>query len=180
MDIINAEHNFLSLVKKYVSESFDLKSDRLVKVAIFNERTREKYVVFLTHHIIVDGMSLDIILHRLIRIYNNAGKIEVSNILQVKDYSEWLNSHSHQEISRHQKNNTRTKILNLDNELGQIREHCFYFSLVQYNKLKEISGNNKTAVFISVMSLLSMVFNKIYQQKIYAWDLFSLKEIQYN
>jgi len=165
LDTINTEQNFLQWVKKYVSDSFDLKSDQLIKVALFNENIGKKYLVFLTHHIIIDGMSLDIVLHKVINLYNNRGETEVSDRLQFKDYAEWINAHSHQGISSFHKNNIKTKVLSFKNGLGQVRESSFDLPSDLYNSLKVFSEKNKITLFTSVITLLGIVLNKIFKQK---------------
>ncbi|ASW74374.1 hypothetical protein IQ37_04735 [Chryseobacterium piperi] len=165
LEIINKEQDFLPWVKKYVSEGFDLKSDQLIKVAIFNESTGKKYLVFLTHHIIIDGMSLDIVIHKLIMLYNNGGEIKVSDSLQFKDYAEWINAHSHQEISAYHNNSIKTKVLNFKNGLGQVRQNSFNLPSDFFNRLKGFSEKNKATLFTSVTTLLGIVLNKIYKQQ---------------
>ncbi|WP_185269377.1 non-ribosomal peptide synthetase [Chryseobacterium bernardetii] len=165
LETVSNEENFLAWVKKYISESFDLESDPLIKVAVFNQGTGKKYLVFLTHHIIIDGISLDIILHRLIRLYHDNGETVMSDNLQFKDYTEWLYAHSHQKLSGYQNDTAKTKVLNIKNELGLVRENRFSLSLDLYHRLRRLSENNKTTLFTSVTTLLSIVINKIYQQQ---------------
>lgn len=165
--IETTEADFISIIENYVSQSFNLETDLLLKTAIIN-CNEKKYLVFLTHHIIVDGMSLEIILNRLITVYADDESEKSINSIQFKDYSEWLftqNNRSHENIHKFQWDiNVKTKVLGNIQENGTIKNINFQLAQGEYAQLKQISGLNKVTTFSIVLTLLSTVLNKIYQQ----------------
>ncbi|MEI3790603.1 MULTISPECIES: amino acid adenylation domain-containing protein [unclassified Chryseobacterium] len=160
--IDTSEANFVSVIENYVFQSFNLERDLLLKTAIIN-CNEKKYLVFLTHHIIVDGMSLEIILNRLIELYNGKA-INVTNGIQFKDYSEWLFTQNNQSKENIWDINVKTKVLGNVQANGTIKNINFQLSPEEYDKLKQISELNKVTTFSIVLTLLSTALNKIYQQ----------------
>ncbi|CAA7196353.1 non-ribosomal peptide synthetase [Chryseobacterium potabilaquae] len=164
--IETTETDFISIIENYVSQSFNLETDLLLKTAIIN-CNEKKYLVFLTHHIIVDGMSLEIILNRLIKIYVDGESEKPINSIQFKDYSEWFtqNNQSKENIHKFQSYvNVKTKVLGGIQANGTIKNESFQLSQKEYAQLKEISSYNKVTTFSATLTLLSIVLNKIYQQ----------------
>ena len=160
------EANFICIIENYVSQSFSLETDLLLKTAIIS-CNEKKYLVFLTHHIIVDGMSLEIILDRLIKIYTDGESKESINTIQFKDYSEWLTQSnlSKEDIHKFQLNpHVKTTVLGNSQAQGIMKNISFQISQKEYDKLKEISCLNKVTTFSVAITLLSIVLNKIYQQ----------------
>ncbi|REC61333.1 non-ribosomal peptide synthetase [Chryseobacterium pennae] len=161
------EEDFLTSVKNYIFQSFNLETDTLLKAAVINCYDK-KYFIFLTHHIIVDGISLEIILNRLIEIYKGKA-VNVTSGIQFKDYSEWQHRQSNfQAGSNIQKlyseNSIQTKVFSDSQIPGMVKSKIFHLSPDQYSELRKISNNNRTTVFSSVLTILSVVLNKIYQQ----------------
>jgi amino acid adenylation domain-containing protein len=74
---------------------FQLEKDLLVKSSVFKLKENEHILLFVMHHIISDGWSLQIFTKEVIEEYQQllSGKETVvkSLPLQYKDYSEWLN-----------------------------------------------------------------------------------------
>lgn len=162
-----SEENFLSSAKNYVSQNFNLETDLLVRSAVIHSDDK-KYLVFLTHHIIVDGMSLEIILNRLIELYNGKA-VNVTNGIEFKDYSEWQQVLYNSQIDsgtqrHHQENSIQTKVLFNSKTPGMIKSKILHLSPGHYSKLRKISNVNSTTVFSTVLTILSIVLNKTYQK----------------
>ncbi|WP_367867788.1 amino acid adenylation domain-containing protein [Pedobacter sp. WC2423] len=159
--------DFLSSIKSYISQNLDLETDLLFKsvIAHYNDK---KYLIFLTHHIIVDGISLEIILTKLIRIYNGI-PLKATVDIQFKDYSEWLLGQNNFQVESNipkvnSGNNTHTKVLINSQIPGIVKSKIFNLSIDQYDELRKISSANNTTLFSSILTILSVVLNKIYQQ----------------
>ncbi|MCL8537189.1 amino acid adenylation domain-containing protein [Chryseobacterium gallinarum] len=154
-------------IENYVSQSLNLETDVLLKTAIIHCHEK-KYLVFLTHHIIVDGMSLEMILNRLIKLYTDLESEKSISNIQFKDYSEWLltqNKESQENIHKFQKNiHVKTKVLGDIQANGIIKNASFQLSQEEYDKLKKISSLNRITTFSVALTLLSIALNKIYQQ----------------
>ncbi|ROI04077.1 amino acid adenylation domain-containing protein [Chryseobacterium sp. G0240] len=164
LDIENVyEEDLLPAFQKYVTHTFDLENELLIKIAIFNGDRGKKYLFFLTHHIIVDGSSLEIMISKLIEIYNHTDIARVQSAVHFKDYAEWLKSFPKKELQ--EIDNIKTKVLHNDNALGQIKERYYQMSLSHFTILKEFSGKNKSTIFTINVALLGIVLGKIYQQK---------------
>lgn len=87
---VDFEKDLNAFKSEFFNYSFDLESDLLLRVAItkFNNKT---ILLFLTHHIILDGVSLEIFTKNIISRYKNVDFSEGSKF-QFKDYSEWYYS----------------------------------------------------------------------------------------
>ncbi|MFH6951136.1 amino acid adenylation domain-containing protein [Flavobacterium sp. FlaQc-51] len=81
-------------IDAFVNTEFDLEKDLLLRVKLLQFGEEEFIILFSVHHIIMDGLSLEIFIKEFITHYNEnitertAG--EEFNF-QFKDYSEWLN-----------------------------------------------------------------------------------------
>lgn len=95
IDIIDGNHfsdnEKRLLLEEYSGYEFDLETDLLLKVAILRKDNDSDCLLFLTHHLIMDGWAVELFLAELSKAYSQ--KMEENEILdiQFKDYSEWLN-----------------------------------------------------------------------------------------
>jgi amino acid adenylation domain-containing protein len=81
-------------VNRLSNAPFDLETDLLVRVQILQVEKSQFILLFSTHHIIMDGLSLEIFIKEFIENYNsNTLDISGENPLKIqfKDYSEWFN-----------------------------------------------------------------------------------------
>ena len=69
---------------------FDFEKAPLMRIAIRKAGTENWYIFFDMHHIISDGMSMNIIIEEFSRLYN--GESLPEQRVQYKDYSEWMRS----------------------------------------------------------------------------------------
>ncbi len=85
---VSSEAEARTLISETISEPFKLGYDLLVKAAII--RTPAKlYFVFVTHHLIADGLSLQHLINNLIQAYN--GRMASSGPrIRFRDYTCWL------------------------------------------------------------------------------------------
>lgn len=83
------------VVNRLVNTAFDLETDLLIRVQLLQLETNQFILLFSTHHIIMDGLSLEIFIKEFIKNYNESTSLDVpkENTLkfQFKDYSEWFN-----------------------------------------------------------------------------------------
>lgn len=90
------EESAKEFIGKLINTEFDLENDLLLKTRLLQLEGNKSILVFCTHHIIMDGLSLEIFTKEFIKKYNENALIpEVleQNTLKLhfKDYSEWLN-----------------------------------------------------------------------------------------
>ena len=82
------------VIGRLINTEFDLEKEVLIRVRLLKLETNQHLLLFSTHHIIMDGLSLEIFIKEFIQNYNeNAQDLTKGNILklQFKDYSEWFN-----------------------------------------------------------------------------------------
>ncbi len=83
-------------LEEYANKQFDLINDILIRVAVFRIHDGDDLFVFGTHHIIVDGWSLELMIKEIVNRYKSI--VEGSNLelpqlkYQFKDYAVWQNN----------------------------------------------------------------------------------------
>ncbi|UWY30359.1 amino acid adenylation domain-containing protein [Flavobacterium sp. TR2] len=82
-------------INQLVNTAFDLETDLLIRVRLLQLETDQFIMLFSTHHIIMDGLSLEIFIKEFIENYNNHASLDAAKVnalqFQFKDYSEWFN-----------------------------------------------------------------------------------------
>lgn len=85
-----------SAIQSHINSEFDLENDFLLKISIFELENENPILLFAAHHIILDGLSLEILVKEIILNYNSIlnedNPEDNPNNHQFKDYSEWVNS----------------------------------------------------------------------------------------
>lgn len=80
-------------LEKYVNKAFDLEEESLLKVALFHQDKGHSYLVFTTHHIVMDGWSLEILIKEFVNKYKARAEQNIGHNdqlkLHFKDYSTW-------------------------------------------------------------------------------------------
>lgn len=97
--IFKADHFVIesSEIKKeleaYANYEFDLSNEVLLKLGLFETTTGDKILLFVTHHIIMDGWSLEVLIKEVVDSYRaqaSGTKLQVRNLpIQFKDYASW-------------------------------------------------------------------------------------------
>jgi amino acid adenylation domain-containing protein len=84
-----------SIIKKELSLPFDLSKGPLIRISLIKIKDNEYSLLFMMHHIISDGWSLDILVNELFKLYNAYKNNQNDDLpplkIQYKDYSEWHN-----------------------------------------------------------------------------------------
>lgn len=81
-------------IDRSIHEEFDLAKELLVRATVLQTDKGQKRFVFCTHHIILDGMSIEHFTKALLDHYQNTPNITFAphsyeNTIQYKDYTEW-------------------------------------------------------------------------------------------
>ena len=103
-EFFHEEKEISEAIKKYVNKVFDLEKDPLLRVALFHANNGYSYLVFSTHHIIMDGWSLEVLItdflnkYRIITEENKKNNDQLK--FQFKDYAVW---HENQMKLTHEK-----------------------------------------------------------------------------
>lgn len=88
-----ASEVIFSINDSYSEEAFDLENDLLLRVQL-----DQQLLTFTTHHLIMDGWSVEILINEIAHHYNNSTPLQPLQ-LQFKDYTAWIiqkinNNHS--------------------------------------------------------------------------------------
>jgi len=87
------ENKIRSAVQDFANQEFDLETNSLIAVKLFQSEDNTYVLAFLTHHIIMDGWSMEILIQEITENYNHqiskTNNLEHTLPLQFKDYSEW-------------------------------------------------------------------------------------------
>jgi len=81
------------VLQDYINKEFDLEIEPLFKAALFHQNNGESYLAFSTHHIVMDGWSLEILIAEFVRRYKAKEKQNTQESqklkFQFKDYAVW-------------------------------------------------------------------------------------------
>lgn len=99
------EDQMTEALEEYSNKVFDLEKGPLLGVALFHQKKGDSYLAFVTHHIIMDGWSLENLISEFVNKYKTIGLLkdqqEDSLKFQFKDYAAW---HHKQVESTNEKN----------------------------------------------------------------------------
>ncbi len=80
-------------IELFVNREFDLEKDQLLRASIFINESGDRFLVFATHHIIMDGWSLEVLISELAEQYSSLISSKVLDdqdlTIQFKDYAAW-------------------------------------------------------------------------------------------
>lgn len=167
LQITTLEGNAAQLSAGFVHRSFDLEKDLLFRVAMIRP---ENVLVFVTHHLIMDGWSVEVLLQELIAIYN--GLTVAALPYQFKDYSTWLSNTTAENTAAiaywddHLKGYTPQPVL-LHERNGRIMSYkgariLFGFPAMETSQLRQLARGQETTIFT--------VLTGLYQLLLYCYD----------
>ncbi|PAM96247.1 non-ribosomal peptide synthetase [Flavobacterium sp. IR1] len=82
-------------IEQLLHTAFDLETAVLLRVQVLQLETNQFVLLFATHHIVMDGLSLEIFIAAFIQNYNNSEAFAINAedrlLFQFRDYSEWFN-----------------------------------------------------------------------------------------
>ena len=163
------------LIQSFIHQPFDLEKDLLLRIALFRINPKKSVLVFCTHHIIMDGWSLGILVNQFTQLYNhpnsNPAPTMPTMAFQFKDYSEWLV----QSLEKSKKRNEKFWHTYLDNftPTPSFRRDVFsnreskttntYEFKVTYKSIKELKNiilNERVTIHSFLAALLNILIHK--------------------
>ncbi|TCN55438.1 amino acid adenylation domain-containing protein [Flavobacterium circumlabens] len=91
----SGDENVTEMINKVNNTVFDLEKDVLLRVQLLKVEENKWILLFCTHHIIMDGLSLEIFITEFIENFKESNSLalqkETTLKFQFKDYSEWFN-----------------------------------------------------------------------------------------
>lgn len=176
------EKDKIKLVRKIVSKPFSLIDDRLFRANLVKTTKDQHTLVLSMHHIVSDGVSLDILHRDLLAIYNallRKRKPVLPELrIQYKDYAEWEQSSVNQRRIKKQETYWLEKlqgqlpILNLptDKPRPVVLKNSGDIEKIEFDKklffaLKKLANKQNTTVYVLLYTIFSIFINKITGQK---------------
>jgi len=94
-------------IDDYANTEFDLENDVLLKIGLVHKNSEESYLVFSTHHIIMDGWSLEVLINEVVENYQALidGKELSKGVLKIqfKDYVVWYRKQQKHTVENNQR-----------------------------------------------------------------------------
>jgi amino acid adenylation domain-containing protein len=156
--------------------SFDLRQAPLLRVAVINvEKTRYILIVDM-HHIISDGVSLEILVRDFMVLY--AGKELEALRLQYKDYSQWQNNEGVIASIKRQAEYWLKEfegdppVLDLPTDYKRPEIQDFEGSVIKFKigdeettALKKLAGDEGTTLYMVLLTIFNILVAKICRQQ---------------
>lgn len=89
-EVLNVSNEQKQEIYKQFIQPFSLQQGPLIRMKLVKLADEDCMMLFDIHHIIADGISLNILVHEFMEFYY--GREVKENRIQYKDYSEWMNS----------------------------------------------------------------------------------------
>lgn len=164
------ESEIETLIRQFV-QPFDLSSDPLIRVSLYEISDDKRLLLFDMHHIISDGISIQILLNDLIHCYEGTELTKPE--IQYIDYALWqqeqLNSGKlqHQEFFWLEQLSNELPILNLPTDLARPSIKTFIGDRIQLcigqketQELKKFAKNSGSTLFQFFLSAYSILLAK--------------------
>lgn len=158
-------------IEKLVNAEFDLEKDLQIRSQLIKLEQNKHLLLFSTHHIIMDGLSLEIFINEFVKNYNEPiNEVDILNF-QFKDYSEWLNKELEANQSKNEVfwqkylQNYKPKDSfdrDFDAENNAQKASTLSFELTEETtlELKKIASSNKVTLFALLAASINVLIYK--------------------
>ncbi|MFK8105474.1 MAG: amino acid adenylation domain-containing protein [Saprospiraceae bacterium] len=175
--IFAAENDLVETIDNFVNKVFNLESDLLIRIALVAQNNQRTYLVFNTHHIVMDGWSLEILINELISKYKALQQQEkpkdLKPKLQFKDYAEWHQSQLENTTAKnldfwkdHLRNYTWGNRIPFDLESSSVQNEAatreFKYAGVELTALKQLMQAHKISLHSFLIASFNMLIHKMY------------------
>jgi amino acid adenylation domain-containing protein len=180
----NAIENSHEQIKEYLNKKFDITSDLLLRASLFKLSENRHVLALSSHHIIMDGWSVNLFMKELGMFYQTVKKGEKENNLTLlpntyQQYVEQENKYLQtvefsNSVEWWKKNIGSGCELNFNslNRSPNIRSNtkkgAFFRETLPdetYNSIKAFSKQQKTTLFVTMLSLMNALFYKLTGEK---------------
>ncbi len=174
------EDSFQEGIQKYLEKEFDLENHLLVKLGYFQSDRNTSCLVFCTHHIIMDGWSLEVLINELVQTYQLLiSGVEVGNKnlnFQFKDYLGWQdkiekeNAKANEEfwsdyLNGYQWNKTSFVPKSKSKDDHHSANYNFTWSEDQYKKLNQVAQQSEVSLHTLLVASFNLLLFKNYNNK---------------
>lgn len=167
-------------IVNYACQEFDLSNEMLLRLGIVQAENDEAYLVFSTHHIIMDGWSLEVLINELATYY--AVLIKETTIVdeplpfQFKDYVAWLaNKEKENEAenqafwSQYLKSYKWKNLITFDEDLAETEQKVamYYFSWDEktLNNLVNLGVKYNSTLHTLLITAFNVLIYRMYQHE---------------
>jgi amino acid adenylation domain-containing protein len=172
-----------TMISNEVNRSFLLEEPGQYRTSLFRRNDDSHTLVFVIHHILVDGWSLEIIFHELFNTYNELVKqakpVAIRPSFQFSDYIAWQLQLADSEVYKNDREYWRNELSGLPapadlsvvsgrphfSDHAKVRYHSFLFDAQEQEQLEFISRKYRTSVFSVLLSLLNVIIYRYTNQK---------------
>lgn len=162
-------------IYRFVNTEFDLEKEMLIRIQLIQLETNQYLLLFSTHHIMMDGLSLEIFIKEFIENYNESSEnVAKENILklQFKDYSEWFNEIIKENQSKNElfwknylQNYTPKDSFDRDFSIQNNKQNgsTLLFELAEEVtiQLKQLATENKVTFYTLLITLINILIHKL-------------------
>ncbi len=187
LETFDGEHT-KEQIFKYVSHPFDLVNEPLYRFAVFKEATGNYRFIIITHHMLIDGPSVNILMSEVSKYYNDKKyrilysideqifKITTTSVDLTKNLENnekkgkyfWKSLLNNVESIDFSFLKTSQRSFEYNVESNQIREICFSFDRSILTQLKQINKKYKIGTFFYGQMILGILVHKYTSQKKFA------------
>ncbi|XRE44280.1 Polyketide synthase modules-related protein [Tenacibaculum discolor] len=153
--------------EKYINKPFNLEDDLLLRMLLIQTSSNTPTLIFCTHHIIMDGISLEFFTSQLIENYQTENVINDSKEIQFKDYSEWLcNSPETKEETEFYQSYLKDYKVKESIIVGvtyprdntfKAEHYSLQFSLEETNSIKKLAREYQNTPYNIVVALINVI-----------------------
>jgi len=160
-----------NIINKELANPFDLSTGPLLRASLVIMKDNYYYLIFMMHHIISDGWSLDILVDELFTLYNaykNDQQLELKPLkIQYKDFADWHNKLLQSAAGEKLKNYWHRKMtpvpakLNLQSDYPRppIKTYdsdtvIYNLNSEIYNRLNQLSQDNNSSLYMVLTALV--------------------------
>ncbi|MGH2665957.1 amino acid adenylation domain-containing protein [Flavobacterium sp.] len=159
-------------INQFINEEFDLQNGLLIKLQLLCKEDDTFILLFCTHHIIIDGMSLELFVKEFTGLYDTGIHVDKNlPVLQFKDYSEWSNLSLKENVAKNELfwgkylqnyhyKDSFDRDFNLEKNLKNGQEHLFELSEETTSNLKEAVLQQNVTFYTFLMAALNVLLYK--------------------
>ncbi len=178
----NPEDKIISFATKEGSKPFDLTKDVLLRTSLININETYNVLIITFHHIVADGWSLAVFINEIITAYAAFSKNQNPFLPELKiqyaDFAKWQNDKLKNNEFNTQLDYWKKQLKNLNGNLNlpldkprpKIQTYNGYHKTFKiekelYKKVKEFSQQQKTTMFVVMLSLYQALLHRYTSQE---------------
>ncbi|MBO9586225.1 MAG: amino acid adenylation domain-containing protein [Flavobacterium sp.] len=165
------------IIEQLVNTPFDLEKELLIRVQLLQLETGKSILLFSTHHIIMDGLSLEIFIQEFIKSYNSSKDATEDRALKIqfKDYSEWYNKAFEENVAKnelfwsnylehYEPKNTFERDSDSKNDQQTAGQYLFEIAPSVTSGLKKIAGEEQVTFYTVLLTAINVLVHKLSNQ----------------